>query len=288
MPAEIMIDKSPEPYDSVISRAESLISLHNSDIEVATTTEYGAFSAINKISHRRFILYSPEFFNDVSENRQNDLSVLSICLHELGHLMYNHPLRRTSTAQIFEKEADRFSGYYMCLAGATLDQSLAAIKKFGNENETETHPDKAVRAKEIEAGYIDARINIFKDTTYKKQRDSITVLVQQTLAMNKIKKSMFKKDSSKRNLAAGAGEKTKEPTLALLDQFVLLGETIYVDAQNNVRSNKEKEPIGKFLPATTPGNGRIMIEDVSYTLENGQIYSGAPKVAKLSVGHQIN
>ncbi|MES2419300.1 MAG: hypothetical protein V4541_14025 [Bacteroidota bacterium] len=282
VPTVITIDHTKESFYSVISRAESLISLQNSNIEIATTAEYGAFSVIDKTNYRRFILYSPEFFNAVSKNCENDLGVLSISLHELGHLLYNHPLRRSKIAQIFEKEADRFSGYYMCLAGATLEQSLSAIQKFGNETETETHPSKAVRMKEIEAGYIDAKINVFKDTTYKQER-IIFQEKEKKFAIISIEKYAIQKNKT----GVGKGIINRLPASGMPTLYLLLGEIIFVDSKNAIKTYWENKTIGKLSSINYSGDSLITIEDVKYKLINGQIYSAAPKAPKIVLGQEI-
>jgi len=210
---------------------------------------------------------------------------MSICFHELAHLYYQHPLQPTDASQLFERQADRFSGYEMCIAGATIAQSKSAMEAFGNDLNTYTHPPKTERLAEIEKGYIDAKITIFRDTSYIRQRDSLrnraaTLIEQGITAARKNRQAM-----SGKGLNFIKRPRAIQTTHELYD---LLGTTVYFSASGEVRTASGNRLLGRLRPVDKDGVQDIDIQGVKYNIKNGGlIYALAPNGHQLEVGRKI-
>jgi hypothetical protein len=287
LPPTISLTLQNLNYDSTINYAQNLIGLPNTDIEIKTTPIFGAFSAINKQDQRRFFIYSPTFFDSVYSETQTKLAVLSICFHELAHQFYRHPLKPTNASLLYEKQADRYSGFQMCIIGATLEQSLSAMKAYGNDNETPTHPDKASRLAEIEKGYVDAKIKIFKDLSYVK-RDSILKSKELMNALfieksySEIQTMTYSADSD----SIHAYTKNTAKNLNPEQLYSLYGDLIFLTNDMKIKLVSNDEIIGEVLEANL--NSKILnLAGVKFLLESKIIYSINPDGFKLEVGGKI-
>ena len=275
-------------YDSTINYAMNLLGLPDIDIEVATTNDFGAFSVINRQSQRRFFVYSPAFFDSVYKVTQTNFAIQSICFHELAHQFYRHPLKPSYASHLYEKQADRYSGFEMAIIGATLEQSLIAMKNFGNDAETQTHPDKASRLAEIEKGYIDARIKIFKDSSYIKQ-DSIFKTQELIYALYEDKsfndiKSMTYSDDSIAAYSNKAINKVKTKQV-----YSFYGELIYLTNDKKIKLASNEQKIGEVLQPNPNLQSKILnLDGVKFYLEQDKIYSVNPDGFKLEVGNKIS
>jgi hypothetical protein len=212
---------------------------------------------------------------------------MSVCFHELAHQFYRHPLKPTAASLIYEKQADRYSGYQMCIIGATLEQALTAIQHFGNDIENETHPDKASRIAEITKGYIDAKIKIFKDSTFFEmdrnfKANELMFALYDTKSMSEVESMDYSNDtvvSYKKKVLKKS--KTKQV-------YTLYGELIYFTSDNKIKLLSSNETIGKLIAA----NGNLAIkfldlDGVKFQLENKSIFSINPDGSKLEVGINI-
>jgi hypothetical protein len=287
MPSTIEVTSSISNYDSTINYTLNLIGLPNSDIEIETTPTFGAFSIINRLNQRRFFVYCPSFLDSVFKVTQTDFAILSICFHELAHQFYRHPLKPSYASHIYEKQADRYSGFEMAIIGATLEQSLLAMKFFGNDSETPTHPDKLSRLAEIGKGYIDARLKIFKDSSYIKQ-DSI-------FKMKELMSSVYEdksfseiqsiKHSSKRINEYSNNELKKSNTKQIYNFY---GELIYLTEDMQIRILSNNQCIGNVLQPNPNLKTIILnLDGVKFYLDEGKIFSVNPDGFKLEVGNKI-
>jgi len=284
LPPVVFLTNQTSRYDSVINNSQELIGLPNTDIAIRTTIDFGAFSVINRKNQNRTFLYSPAFFDSIYSVTNTNLAIMSVCFHELAHQFYRHPLKPTAASLIYEKQADRYSGYQMCIIGATLEQALTAIQHFGNDIENETHPDKTSRIAEITKGYIDAKIKIFKDSTFFEmdrnfKSNELMFALYDTKSMSEIESMEYSKDTvvSYKKKALNKS-KTKQV-------YTLYGELIYFATDNKIKLLSNNETIGKILP--THGNSTIKFLDldgVKFQLENKSIFSINPDGSKLEVG----
>lgn len=71
----------------------------------------------------------------------------------MGHHYYNHVVNSGGSTPPKEIEADAFSGYVMARLGASLDQSLAAMKAIASDRASASHPAKRDRLNAITQGW---------------------------------------------------------------------------------------------------------------------------------------
>ena len=105
------------------------------------------------INNKRVIVYDPRLFNFADTNSNSFWSSMSIIAHEIGHHLQGHTLERGGSSPEKELEADKFSGHILFKMGASLEQATSAMRQFGSENDTQTHPSKYKRIKAISLGW---------------------------------------------------------------------------------------------------------------------------------------
>lgn len=291
LPSTLSLTNQNSNYDSTIKYALDLIGLPNTDIEVETTPIFGAFSVINRQSQRRFFLYSPTFFDSVYKVTQTNYAILGICFHELAHHFYRHPLKPSNASHFYEKQADRYSGFELAIIGATLEQSLAAMNNIevlgGKVTASHSHPDKASRLAEIEKGYIDARIKIFKDSSFIKL-DSIFKMQELMYALyeNKSFSEIQEMSYSNDSLVAYSDKAIKKSKSIQVYSFY--GELIYLTTDKKVKLLDSEQTIGDVLQPNLKLQEKILnLDGVKFYLEQDKIYSVNPDGFKLEVGNKI-
>ena len=109
----------------------------------------------------RYIVYDKIFMQNINLVT-TDWSSVSILAHEIGHHLCGHTLNvATSLLDQRQKEleADEFSGFILSKMGATSEQTFAAIKLLGDEEDDtfSTHPNKTKRIESIKKGYDKAK-----------------------------------------------------------------------------------------------------------------------------------
>jgi hypothetical protein len=105
------------------------------------------------INNKRWIIYDNQFLESIDEYAATKWASISVMAHEVGHHKYNHVLTGKGSTVPTEIEADNFSGYVMQKLGATLAQSVAAIKTIATDKASATHPAKNDRVNAITAGW---------------------------------------------------------------------------------------------------------------------------------------
>jgi hypothetical protein len=108
------------------------------------------------IGEDRIILYDPSLLKTIDNTSQTYWTSISILAHEIGHHLSGHTLSKNSNLLKKEVEADKFSGFVLYKMGASLEQSIAAIKLFGANFDTKTHPNKQKRVEAISNGWNEA------------------------------------------------------------------------------------------------------------------------------------
>lgn len=101
---------------------------------------------------QREILYNPWGLGQVKMLTKNDISVVSILAHEIGHHLSGHTLKSGGSRPKTELEADEYSGHILAQMGHGLEDALAAIKCFPVAA-SPTHPATVHRIKAIEKGW---------------------------------------------------------------------------------------------------------------------------------------
>ncbi|WP_440122797.1 hypothetical protein [Tenacibaculum sp. Ill] len=281
------IGKSARSYGEIISEVLSLVGIPNSDIEIRTTSSFGAFSVINRDCRRRFFLYNQAFFDSVHTVTKSYEPIKSICFHEIAHHFYRHPLKSKWESRLHELEADRYSGFQMRLIGATLEESIAAMKYFGNETPSQSHPGKSIRINEIKAGYIDASLRVFKDSTYIKtdsliQTNEILFTFQEIQKQNKgfekFNKEIFETDST-----------FNFENIITQPAYSILGKILIVNESNEVFDLATNEKVGNITsPYPNAGFELLKFETSTYKIENENIYSMNQQGTPIKLGAKIN
>lgn len=94
-------------------------------------------------ARQRYILYDPNFMLNMTASTGTSWAAISILAHEVGHHLNGHTLEATGSRPPSELEADKFSGFVLQKLGSNLGNATAAMKAFGSEQGSTTHPAKA-------------------------------------------------------------------------------------------------------------------------------------------------
>jgi len=106
--------------------------------------------------HQRYILFNPDFVNQVNRVTQNKWASIFILAHEVGHHLEGHTLLDISSRPDIELEADQFAGFVLCKMGASLKQAQLAMYYIANVEASKTHPGRADRLVAIQKGWNNA------------------------------------------------------------------------------------------------------------------------------------
>lgn len=112
------------------------------------------FAAV--MNGQRFIIYDGAFMQQLEDATETDWSATSIMAHEIGHHLQGHTLTMGGSSHQKELEADRFSGFVLHQLGATLDESLIAIRTIGSMSASASHPGRVARLDAIRKGWTEA------------------------------------------------------------------------------------------------------------------------------------
>jgi hypothetical protein len=109
------------------------------------------------LQNKRWIIYDNGFLESLDSYAATKWASISVLAHEMGHHYFNHVLNGRGSTIPIEIEADAFSGYLMNKMGATLEQSIAAMKTISSDKASTTHPAKADRLASISNGWNKAQ-----------------------------------------------------------------------------------------------------------------------------------
>jgi Peptidase family M48 len=109
------------------------------------------------LQNKRWIIYDNDFLENLDTYAATKWASISVLAHEMGHHYYNHVVSGKGSTIPTEIEADAFSGYIMNKLGATLEQSVAAMKTIATDRASSTHPAKADRLSSITKGWTMAK-----------------------------------------------------------------------------------------------------------------------------------
>ncbi len=284
LPPVIKVFNTTSPYDSIIRSAMEQVGLPNSDIKIRITNQFNAGAEMSKKSNIRSFLYGVAFFDSVVAATGSNWGVMSICFHELAHILYQHPLRTSPGDKIFEKQADWYSGFQMAVAGATMDQALNALSYVANDNAMGKHPDKRTRLQEVVKGYSTARTRIFKDSTYVNYSLEKPDTVYMNLIISEMRDSVSIADSSVMpfdEVKITSGKKS------LAQRFSLYGEMIYISPKGEVKLLNSDQTVGKLLHSVSDSQV-MMIENIEFRIEKSLIFSRYPDGSLVEVGYKIS
>ena len=116
--------------------------------------------------HERFILYNPEFVNNVNAIARDKWASIFILAHEVGHHLEGHTLADLKSRPEIELQADQFAGFALCKMGATLEQAQLAMRFIADVEASKTHPGRADRLAAIEKGWDKAEAQLNTNLSY--------------------------------------------------------------------------------------------------------------------------
>ena len=105
---------------------------------------------------KRYVLYNPNFINQLVQKTGNKWAAISVLAHEIGHHLNGHTSTSTGSHPAIELESDEFSGFVLRKMGASLSDAQAAMKVLASNYASRTHPAKHDRLAYIEKGWKSA------------------------------------------------------------------------------------------------------------------------------------
>jgi hypothetical protein len=112
-------------------------------------------AAIN-LGSTRYILYNPNFMNDIASTTQDRWAAAGILAHEIGHHLNGDTLQAGGSRPPLELKADYFSGFILQKLGAPLADATGVIEKFAPETGSITHPARSERIASVTSGWVAA------------------------------------------------------------------------------------------------------------------------------------
>jgi hypothetical protein len=129
------------------------------NFKVVATTQVPNAAALT-YGGQRYILYNPYFISSIDRAAGYDKwASISILAHEIGHHLLGHTMDGKGSLPERELAADQFSGYVLHKMGATLEEAQHAMKLFGNDEASETHPASRDRLVAIANGWAQVKDN---------------------------------------------------------------------------------------------------------------------------------
>ncbi len=105
----------------------------------------------------RYLLYNPQFIQQVNHHSGTEWAAYSVMAHEIGHHLQGHTIQPGGSRPPIELEADQFSGFILANMGADLSEAQAAMASMASASRTSTHPARDERLTAIERGWSSAR-----------------------------------------------------------------------------------------------------------------------------------
>ena len=146
--------RSNQHAEEVVDKILRQVGLLRNFVVVECPNTENCFATV--VEGQRYIVYDGAFMKRVENATHTDWSAISIVAHEIGHHLQGHTIDGKGARPQKELEADRFSGFVMQRLGASLDETLVAIKTLGDDKPTYSHPAKVTRIQAIQEGWNDA------------------------------------------------------------------------------------------------------------------------------------
>lgn len=122
------------------------------NFEIRSTNSVQNAAAVN-YGGRRYVLYNPNFINQLDRASGNRWASISVLAHEVGHHLEGHTENSQGSHPTIELEADEFSGYALRKMGASLADAQSAMRLIASQYASATHPAKHNRLSAIEDGW---------------------------------------------------------------------------------------------------------------------------------------
>jgi hypothetical protein len=140
--------------ERVVERILQPVGLTRNFVVVECPNTENCFATV--VDGKRFIIYDGQFMKQVENITKTDWSAISIVAHEIGHHLQGHTIDGMGSRPEKELEADRFSGFVLHQLGASLSESLIAIRTLSSDENTDSHPGRTIRTQAITRGWEDA------------------------------------------------------------------------------------------------------------------------------------
>ncbi len=145
------------PVPAIIDRILNAVGLKARFVVVASERVPNAAAVI--VEGQRCILYNPAFMQAINHATQTNWAGVSILAHEIGHHLNGHTLsadpRNQASSYRDELEADEFSGFVLRRLGAPAEASVAALSLLAPDEDSPTHPPRAIRLAAVTRGWND-------------------------------------------------------------------------------------------------------------------------------------
>lgn len=206
----------------------------------------------------RYIEYNPEFVRNLKSGANTNWAVYSVLAHEIGHHLQGHTLKPGGSRPDIELQADEYSGFILAKLGADLKNTQKAMKTFGSDSSSGTHPATSQRLAAIKDGWEKGNASK-KDTENNPPEDvsppvTVQTPIQQPLQVPNSPSYLFK--------------------------CVVNGEQVLIDQANRVLSiSKGGMQVGQRVPPSHPNcafNLAAPPTGVYCVGHNGSVYFGTP------------
>ena len=163
--------------EAVVKNIMSVIGLKaNFELRAANVPNAAAVM----LNSKRYILYNPEYMNNINERTGSNWAAISIFAHEIGHHLNGHTLDNVGSRPQTELDADEFSGFVLHKMGASLEDAQADMSLIASLKGSHTHPPKKDRLAFIATGWnnagpASATTDVAEKTTVKQDTKSYIV-----------------------------------------------------------------------------------------------------------------
>ena len=110
-------------------------------------------AAARQHMQQRYIEYNPSFVAQLKNQSGSNWAVYSVLAHEIGHHLQGHTIQAGGSRPAIEIEADEYSGFILRRLGANLEQAQSAMRTFGSDSSSGTHPPQHDRLEAIQRGW---------------------------------------------------------------------------------------------------------------------------------------
>lgn len=143
----------PSGIPQIVARIRQVFSIAVPfDIYIAEK-EDNAFAAV--ANGKKILVVDVGFLEKINGTARTQWGAIQVVAHEVGH----HIAGFSQDRHRGELNADYWSGQALQRLGSAMEAATAAIRAFGTDFDTSSHPNKTRRAQTIERGWTDARRN---------------------------------------------------------------------------------------------------------------------------------
>jgi hypothetical protein len=121
------------------------------NFQVIETQEVGNAAAIIR-QEQRYLAFNPIWMGTYRDKPESKWQLYAVMAHEVGHHLQGHTIMAGGSRPPIELKADEYAGFTLAALGASLDQSLALWRGFGEQGSA-THPPRHQRLAAVQRGW---------------------------------------------------------------------------------------------------------------------------------------